>query len=73
MSENSLSDEDKMIKKWEEHRDAKNMVIEIGKLNNICVTPTTGNDENGDFFYDEDQHDKLIKCLDEHLGDYKYE
>ena len=71
-NENKISDEDKMIKKLVEHRNAKNMVIEIGQANNINVTATDGNDPKGDFCYDSADHDKLVKCLDEYLLDYKY-
>lgn len=72
MSDN-IDDEDKMIRKLEEHRDTKNMIIEIARLNNINVSPTTNNDSRGDFCYDEKDHEKLVKCIDEYLGDYKYE
>jgi len=71
-NENKISDEDKMIKKFEEHRNAKNMVIEIGKANDINVIATDGNDPKGDFYYDSADHDKLVKSLDEYLSDYKY-
>ena len=70
--ENKISDEDKMIKKLKEHRNAKNMVIEIGRANGIKVTATEGNDTKGDFYYDSEDNDKLVKCLDQYLSDYKY-
>ncbi|WP_047795023.1 hypothetical protein [Exiguobacterium sp. JLM-2] len=67
-----MSDENKMIKKLEEHRDLKNLVIDIGKLNDICVKETEGNDEKGDFYYPLDKEKQLINCIDEYLGHRKY-
>lgn len=74
MSDNTNipDDEDKMIEKLEQHRDTKRMVIEIGKLNGITVEPTVNNNGNGDFVYDEKDHEKLIEAIDEFLLDYKY-
>ena len=72
MSSNNQRDEDKMIKKLEEHRDTIKMVEEIGKLNGIDIEPTTGNDSNGDFIYPKDKEEDLIKALDKYIGKYKY-
>lgn len=71
-NKNKISDEDKMIKKLKEHRDTKNMVIEIGRANGIIVTSTDNNDPKGDFYYDSEDHDRLVECLDEYLLEYKY-
>ena len=67
-----MSDEDKMIKKLEEHRDAKKLVVEIGALNGIRVIETEGNDPNGDFYYPLDKQEELINAIDEYLGHRKY-
>lgn len=67
-----MTDEDKMIKKLEEHRDTKKLVVEIGMLNDIDVVETEGNDPKGDFFYPLDKEDELIKAIDEYLGHHKY-
>jgi len=66
------TDEDKMIKKLEEHRDATKLVVEIAKLHNITVTPSVGNDSRGDFEYPKDKKEDLIKALDKYIGKYKY-
>lgn len=67
-----MTDEDRMIKKLEEHRDAKKLIIEIGKLEGIEVIETKGNDANGDFYYPKDKESKLIKAIDIYLGHRKY-
>lgn len=67
-----MADEDKMIKKLEEHRDAIKLVVEIGVLKGIDVIPTEGNDPKGDFIYPLDREEELIKAIDEHLGHRKY-
>ena len=67
-----MEDEDRMIKKLEEHRDFKLMVIEIGMHNNIDIRATEKNDPNGDFVYDKTQEKDLISALDEYIGDKKY-
>jgi len=72
VSSNNQRDEDKMIKKLEEHRDTIKMVEEIGKLNGIDIEPTTCNDSNGDFIYPKDKEENLIKALDKYIGKYKY-
>ena len=61
-----------MIKKLEEHRDMKNLVIEIGKLHDIEVTPTTNNDSKGDFSYPKEKQQALIDALDKYIGKYKH-
>lgn len=66
------TDEDKMIKKLEEHRDTIKMVEEIGKLHDIDIQATANNDSSGDFTYPKDKEDDLIKALDKHIGKYKY-
>jgi len=67
-----IRDEDKMIKKLEEHRDTIKMVEEIGKLNNIDIEPTRDNNSSGDFIYPKDKEKDLIKALDKYIGKYKY-
>ena len=67
------TDEDKMIKKLEEHRDTIKCVVEIAKLNNIEVVATEGNESKGDFMYAKEKKDELIKALDKYLGKYKYQ
>ena len=66
------TDEDKMIKKLEEHRDATKLVVEIAKLHGITVTPSINNDPRGDFEYPQDKKDDLINALDKYIGKYKY-
>lgn len=66
------TDEDKMIKKLEEHRDATKLVVEIARLHDILVIPTVNDDPRGDFEYPYDKKDKLISALDMYLGKYKY-
>ncbi|EJI1281177.1 hypothetical protein ACT21L_004500 [Vibrio vulnificus] len=66
------TDEDKMIKKLEEHRDAIKLVVEIGKLHDIEVTPTVNDDPRGDFKYPVEKREQLINALDKYLGKYKY-
>ena len=66
------TDEDKMIKKLEEHRDTIKMVEEIGKLHDIDIQATANNDSSGDFTYPKDKKDELIKVLDKYIGKYKY-
>jgi len=66
------TDEDKMIKKLEEHRDTIKCVVEIAELNDIEVTPTKGNESKGDFSYNKKDKKNLIKALDVYLGKYKY-
>lgn len=66
------TDEDKMIKKLAEHRDAIKLVVEIAKLHNIKVNPTTDNDPRGDFEYPRDKKYDLINALDKYIGKYKY-
>lgn len=67
-----MDDEDKMIKKLEEHRDAKNLIIEIGEINGIKVEPTEKNDPKGDFKYLKKDEQKLINAIDVYLGHRKY-
>lgn len=67
-----MSDEDKMIKKLEEHRDAKKLVVEIGALKGIEVIETEGNDPKGDFVYPLEMEAELIEAIDEYLGHRKY-
>jgi hypothetical protein len=69
---NLTTDEDKMIKKLEEHRDATKLVVEIARLHDITVTPSINNDPRGDFEYPQDRKDELIKALDKYIGKYKY-
>ena len=69
---NQKTDEDKMIKKLEEHRDTIKMVVEIGKLNGIQVKPTINNNSNGDFIYPKDKEEELLKALDKYIGKYKH-
>lgn len=66
------TDEDKMIKKLEEHRDATKLVVEIARLYDILVTPTVNGDPRGDFEYPYDKKDKLISALDKYIGKYKH-
>ncbi|MDH1576537.1 hypothetical protein [Pseudomonas sp. GD03746] len=66
------TDEDKMIKKLEEHRDAIKLVVEIGQLHGISVTPSVNNDPRGDFIYPADKKSELIAALDLYLGQYKH-
>lgn len=66
------TDEDKMIKKLEEHRDATKLIVEIAQLHGIKVTPSVNNDPRGDFEYPQDRKDALIKALDKYIGKYKY-
>lgn len=61
-----------MIKKLEEHRDAIRLVVEIGELNGIKVTPSIDNDPRGDFIYPRDKKPELIAALDAYLGKYKH-
>lgn len=67
-----MSDEDKMIKKLQEHRDLKKMIVEIGKICGIPVTETEGNDSRGDFSYPSEKKEELIKAIDEYIGHHKY-
>ncbi|WP_336164625.1 hypothetical protein [Fusobacterium polymorphum] len=67
-----MSDEDKMIKKLQEHRDLKKMIVEIGKICGIPVTETEGNDSRGDFSYPSEKREEFIKAIDEYIGDHKY-
>lgn len=67
-----MEDEDKQIKKLEEHRDAKKLIVEIGKLHGIEVIATEGNDSNGDFTYPLEKEDDLITAIDKYLGHRKY-
>lgn len=67
-----MADEDKMIKKLEEHRDAIKLVVEIGELKGINVMPTEGNDSKGDFKYPIERETELIEAIDEYLGHRKY-
>lgn len=67
-----MADEDKMIKKLEEHRDAIKFVVEIGELKGINVKPTKGNDSKGDFIYPLDREKELIEAIDEYIGHHKY-
>lgn len=66
------TDEDKMIRKLEEHRDTIKLVVEIAKLHDIEVVPTVDNDARGDFEYHRDKKPKLIDALDKYFGMYKY-
>mgnify|MGYP000678620977 FL=1 len=66
-----MHDEDKMIKKLEEHRDLKLLIIEIAEANGITVTATENNDSSGDFVYNTDEQDMLIQALDKYIGDKK--
>lgn len=67
-----MLDEDKMIKKLEEHRDAIKFIVEIGELKGINVKPTQGNDSKGDFIYPLDKEKELIEAIDEYLEHRKY-
>jgi len=67
-----MADEDKMIKKLVEHRDAIKFVVEVGELKGINVKPTEGNDSKGDFIYPLDREKELIEAIDEYLGHRKY-
>ena len=66
-----MHDEDKMIKKLEEHRDLKLLIIEIAEANGITVTATENNDSSDDFVYNTDEQDMLIQALDKYIGDKK--
>jgi hypothetical protein len=66
------TDEDKMIKKLEEHRDVTKLIVEIGELYGINVTPTVNNNPNGDFQYKKDDEQELKNAIDKYLGNYKY-
>lgn len=66
-----MHDEDKMIKKLEEHRDLKLLIIEIAEANGITVTATENNDSSGDFVYNADEQDLLIQALDKYIGNKK--
>ena len=66
-----MHDKDKMIKKLEEHRDLKLLIIEIAEANGITVTATENNDSSGDFVYNADEQDLLIQALDKYIGDKK--
>ena len=66
-----MHDEDKLIKKLEEHRDLKLLIIEIAEENGITVTATENNDSSGDFVYNADEQDLLIQALDKYIGDKK--
>lgn len=66
------TDEDKMIKKLEEHRDATKLVVEIAKLHDIEITPSINNDPRGDFEYPQNKKYELINALDKYIGKYKY-
>ncbi|TOL18135.1 hypothetical protein CGI04_13725 [Vibrio parahaemolyticus] len=67
-----MEDEDKMIKKLVEHRDAKLFIIEVGKLHDIDVTSTVDGDPKGDFKYPKEKEEQLIAAIDKYLGKYKY-
>lgn len=62
-------DEDKAIKKLEEHRDIKLMVKEIGEKYGIDIQSTEGNSHLGDFSYPKEDEPKLIAILDRILKD----
>ena len=62
-------DEDKAIKKLEEHRDMKLMVKEIGEKYGIDIQSTEGNSHLGDFSYPKEDEQKLIAILDRILKD----
>lgn len=68
----TMADEDKMIKKLEEHRDAIKLVVEVGALKGINVIPTEGNNPKGDFLYPVEKQNELIEAIDEYLGHRKY-
>lgn len=67
-----MSDENRMINKLVEHRELKYLVRDIGKLNNINVEETVGNDTKGDFYYPLDKEEKLLASIDEFLGHRKH-
>lgn len=67
-----MTDEDKMIKKLEEHRDTIQLIVKIGKRKGIDIVPTQGNDPRGDFKYPKDEEGKLIEAIDEVLGHRKH-
>lgn len=67
-----MSDESKMIKKYQEHLNAKLLIKEIGKKSGIDITETEGNDPRGDFEYSKDSEKELIKAIDVYLAEYKY-
>ncbi|MBQ8976091.1 MAG: hypothetical protein IJ078_01555 [Succinivibrionaceae bacterium] len=62
-------DEDKAIKKLEEHRNIKLMVKEIGEKYGIDIQSTEGNSHLGDFSYPKEDEQKLIAILDRILKD----
>lgn len=66
------TDEDKMIKKLEEHRDTIKLVEDIGKLHGIQIKATTDNESKGDFIYPKNREKDLIQLLDKYLGKYRY-
>lgn len=67
-----MSDESKMIKKYQEHLNAKLLIKEIGKKIGIDIIETEGNDPRGDFEYSKDSEKELIEAIDVYLAKYKY-
>lgn len=65
------TDEDKMIKKLEEHRDAISLIIEIGELYDIPVERTFSNNSNGDFTFNIRDKNNLIEVIDKYLNKNK--
>lgn len=67
-----MSDESKMIKKLEEHLNTKTLIIKIAERKGIEVKETEGNDSRGDFQYNKEDEEELIKIIDEYLYEYKH-
>lgn len=67
-----MSDESRMIKKYQEHLNSKLLIKKIGEIEGIEVIETEGNDPKGDFSYPKEKEEDLIKAIDKHLGEYKH-
>lgn len=59
---NDIKDEDKMIKKLEEHRDLVDLAVAVGKKECIHVERTKNNNPKGDFWTN--NLPKLVAALD---------
>lgn len=66
-----MEDEDKKIRKLEEHKQTKLLVKDIADLIGVTVQSTENDDSNGDFVYEKKDAVTLIKGLDKYLGKYK--
>lgn len=55
------TDEDKMIKHYENHRDFITRVIKKLEEEEISCKRTTGNDSNGDILYYKDEDEPKVK------------